>query len=105
MTQVYDEGIVISTEANSSGETQFLLDHSHGQEWRDPSYLHRNTMIIDREVERDSWSTLGRPRFARHDSLGLLGSAVSFSLGTPGIGVGSLGMINWRLSEVGTGRR
>jgi len=36
-------------------------------EWRDPSNLHRNTMITGRDVERDSWSTLGRPHFARHN--------------------------------------
>jgi len=33
-----------------------------------PSYLHRNTKIIDREVERDAWSTFGRPYFAANDT-------------------------------------
>ena len=54
--------------AHLCGETQFLQDHSYGQEWRDPSYLHRNTMIIDREVERDAWPTFVRPYFAANDT-------------------------------------
>ena len=33
------------------------LDWSEA-EWRDPSLLHRNTMIIDREVERDASTSL-----------------------------------------------
>jgi hypothetical protein len=46
--------LYVISEAISDGETQFLQDQSAGQEWRNPSYLNRNTITIYREVERDA---------------------------------------------------